>query len=198
MSNRISQPEINDFDQALDSIWALLGRGVADRRHGFHHPAIATLGLDGAPRNRIVVLRGAERARSSIRFHTDQRSTKCAELARDPRASALFYDEGDRVQLRVEGRAVLHSTDAIADAAWQSSQRMSRVCYGTMPAPGSFLESPSGFALPSEDEQIAAGRSNFVAVVIAIERIEWLFLHSGGHRRAMFDVTQGTARWLVP
>jgi hypothetical protein len=27
--------------------------------------------------------------------------------------------------------------DAVADAAWQSSRAMSRVCYGTRPAPGS-------------------------------------------------------------
>jgi pyridoxamine 5'-phosphate oxidase len=196
--SRPDEPDITDLETILTNTWALLGRGVADRRHGFHHPGFCNLGLSGEPRSRVVVLRAADKAKRTVRFHTDQRSAKCAEIMRDSRVSMLFYDAGDRVQLRCEGRASLHRDDAVADAAWQSSQHMSRVCYGTMPAPGSVIRTGSEFALPSEDDDILAGRENFVAVIVNIDMIEWLFLRHGGHRRAKFDLVQGTSDWLVP
>jgi pyridoxamine 5'-phosphate oxidase len=196
--SRPDEPDITDMDAVLVNAWALLGRGVADRRHGFHHPAIANSGLSGEPRNRIVILRAADSTQRTIRFHTDRRSAKYDELANDPRVSALFYDAGDRVQLRCEGKAFLHDHDAVADAAWLSSQRMSRVCYGTMPAPGAVMMTGGDFALPQTEAELLAGRANFVAVVIVVDIIEWLFLRHGGHRRARFDLVTGARNWLAP
>jgi pyridoxamine 5'-phosphate oxidase len=192
------EPDVFDLAAVQDSCWALLARGVADRRHAFHHPAIATIDADGAPRSRIVILRGVDAASASLRFHTDRRSAKCAEIAARPRISCLFYDPEGRIQLRVDGMASLHLDDAIADAAWASSQRMSRVCYGTAPAPGTPLASPDAFALPEDDAAIAAGRAHFAAVVVTAERLEWLFLRHEGHRRAAFDLGSGAAEWLAP
>ena len=57
------------------------------------------------------------------------------------------------------------------------------------------------FSLPSTDDEIAAGRVHFRAVVITIETLEWLWLAHGGHRRAeyVFAADGGvSARWLVP
>ena len=63
------------------------------------------------------------------------------------------------------------------------------------------METADAFALPSTDEEIAAGRVHFRAVVITIETLEWLWLAHGGHRRAEFRVAPDgavSARWLVP
>jgi pyridoxamine 5'-phosphate oxidase len=195
---RSYEPDPETLPEVLDTIWQTLGRGVADRRHGFHHPVIANLGRDGMPQSRIVILRGADRGVRTVRFHTDIRSEKWISLLDNPLVSATLYDAPHRIQLRISGRAMLHHLNEEAEAAWNASQRMSRACYGTLPDPGSIISERTGFKLPEDDTSIAAGYENFGAVIIAIMQFEWLFLHHAGHRRARFDLTDNSAQWLVP
>jgi hypothetical protein len=172
--------------------------GASDRRSAFHTPTIATIGVDGRPRLRTVVLRAVDAAARSLRFHTDRRSEKITELAREPRTAAHFYDPAAKIQVRVEGTAQVHGGDEVALGAWQSSQRMSRICYGTAPGPGTRIPTGDGFTLPSAAPEIDAGQENFVAVVVRALRVEWLYLDHLGHRRAIFDETDGTRSWLAP
>jgi pyridoxamine 5'-phosphate oxidase len=191
-----SAPE--SLEEIEAHVFALLARGVADRRHGFHQPTLATIGRNGMPKSRIVILRGVDRAARSVRFHTDSRSEKIAELTADPKASLNFYDSGLRQQVRAEGRAILHHGDNAARRFWDASQRMSRICYGTAPAPGSVIDAPDAFTLPEAEPEIAGGFAHFVAVEIALSRLEWLFLRHQGHRRAELDLGSGGARWFAP
>ncbi len=189
----------NDLAETRAQAWALLARGVADRRSPFHAPTLATVGLDGRPRARVVILRACDSARAMLRFNTDRRTAKFAELAANPLVALTGYDAGAKIQIRIEGRASLHVDDAVADAAWASARPFSRICYGTAPAPGTMQEAAGDFSLPSEDAEIAAGRENFSAVVIEVEALEWLFLAHAGHRRARFGGTSAAGGvWLTP
>jgi pyridoxamine 5'-phosphate oxidase len=189
-----------DLGAVREEALGLLARGALDRRSAFHTPVLATVGLDGAPRARVVVLRAFCRETLSLRIHTDARSSKCAELRRDPRAGLTFYDGGRKVQLRVEGTAQMHQGDAIAQAAWSASQPMSRRCYATSPGPGTPLAAGGDFALPADDEAAAAGQAHFVALLLTVERLEWLYLAAAGHRRALLTLAPhaGAATWLTP
>lgn len=189
-----------DLAALHSDIGALLARAVKDRRSAFHTPVIATRGVDGLPKARIVVLRAYDPAAGTLRFHTDKRGNKIAELAADPHLSFAFYDSHARIQIRVETRAHVHADDATADAAWAGSQRMSRVCYGVTPAPGTPIPSADEFHLPDNDETIAAGRSNFTAIVCTIMNLEYLFLRHEGHQRARFtrDGEGWQGVWLAP
>ncbi len=192
----------DDLEASLANALGQLSRGVADRRSPFHHPVVATIGADGCPRLRTVILRGFDVPTRTLRFHTDRRSQKVAELTAEPRISWLGYDPGAKIQLRIEGRAVLHTDDALADAAWQAAKLFSRQCYGIAPGPGTPLESGSDFALPETTEAgTAPGRAHFAAVVVTMASLEWLYLAAQGHRRArfMWDA-QGTvsSSWLAP
>lgn len=187
----------------IEDIYRRLDAGVRDRESPLHTPSLGTIGLDGTPRQRIVVLRAFDAQEPCLRIHTDSRSAKVAELAADPRASLLFYDHGAAVQIRIEGRATVHGTDAIADAAWEASRRLSRICYGQQPGPGAALQAPGAFDLPETDEAIAAGRVNFRAVLVRPLALEWLHLRHGAHRRLRLAFEPGarlpsTARWLAP
>lgn len=188
----------DDLAGTLAHAWACLARGVADRRSAFHTIGVATIGLDGRPRLRTVVLRAVEPSAARLRFHTDARADKVAELAADPRIALHGYDPGGKLQIRVEGRASVHGEDAVADAAWAASRPMSRDCYGTRPAPGTPLSAPDAFALPADEAERAAGRVHFRAVTVAVETIETLYLAHCGHRRARFDIRTREAAWLVP
>ncbi len=189
----------DDLAETRAQAWALLARGVADRRSPFHAPTLATVGLDGRPRARVVILRACDSARAMLRFNTDRRTAKFAELAANPLVALTGYDAGAKIQIRIEGRASLHVDDEVADAAWASARPFSRICYGTAPAPGTLLEAAGDFSLPSEDAEIAAGRENFSAVMIEVEALEWLFLAHAGHRRARFGGTSAAdGVWLTP
>lgn len=191
----------DDLETILAEAWRLLARGVADRRSPFHTICVANVDAAGAPSVRTVVLRGVDVPGRTLRFHTDLRSQKASDLARDPRIAVHGYDPGAKVQIRVSGRASIHTDDAVADAAWASSRPFSRVCYGVVPAPGDPIETGGDFALPETEAEIAAGRANFAAVLIAVERLEWLYLAHSGHRRAAFlwdDPARLQARWLTP
>lgn len=187
----------------------LLARGVADRRSGFHTPCLASVGLDGAPSLRTVVLRRFDPVARLLSVHTDVRSAKYREIVADPRVGLHFYDPGQKIQLRINGLATLHADTVIADQAWAASREVSTACYAVEPGPGTVVAQPVMAPLPS-----ASGRRNFAVIQVPIMRLEFLWLSSEGHRRALFmwgepaagrlpadggDAASGeTAQWLVP
>ena len=194
---------VDDLEGSLAAAWDMLVRGAADRRSSCHHPVIGTVGLDGRPRQRVMILRASDPKTRSLRLHTDLRSEKVAEIKADPRVSLLVYDPGFKAQIRLDGQATLHADDGIAEEAWAQSQPMSRACYGTMPAPGSDIAEAGGFSLPfaHDANAVAKGRTHFAALVIQVEQLEWLYLAHEGHRRARYAWDAGgslSACWLVP
>jgi pyridoxamine 5'-phosphate oxidase len=191
----------NDLTEILNESWRLMARGVADRRSSFHHPTVATLGDDGRPRLRTVILRGCHVPSRTLRFHTDDRSQKVQEITRDPRVGLHFYDPTAKIQLRLDGVATLHREDSIADSAWAATRSFSRQCYGIQPGPGVKLDEGKDFTLPeTTDEATAPGRANFCPVTVEVKSVEWLYLAAAGHRRAMFnwDGAAVSSQWLTP
>ncbi|MGF3022804.1 pyridoxamine 5'-phosphate oxidase family protein [Methylobacterium aquaticum] len=189
----------DDLAGCLAEAWRRLEEGAA-HQSGFHAPALATIGRDGAPRLRTVVLRGVDRASRTLRVHCDARSDKAAEIAADPRVALHVYDAAAKIQVRIEGRARLHGQDALARAAWAASRPMSRVCYGTVPGPGTPLPAGGAYALPEDAAAGEAGFAEFRVVVLTAARLDFLYLARQGHRRALFrwDGEAPAATWLAP
>ncbi len=69
--------------------------------------AVATVGADGMPSVRMVLLKGHD-ARGFV-FYTNQQSRKAGELASDPQAALLFHWKSLRRQVRIEGPVSLVS-----------------------------------------------------------------------------------------
>lgn len=189
----------DDRDASFAELWRLLVEGAALGRSGFHLPSLATLGADGAPRMRTVVLRAADPETGTLRFHCDRRSDKAAEIAANPACALMAYDAAAKIQIRVEGRAALHTGDAVAEAAWAGSRTMSRVCYGSQPAPGTALPAGNAYSLPDEADA-AIGRPHFAAVLVRAERLDFLYLDRRGHRRAAWHRREAGwhGAWLAP
>ena len=177
-----------------DAAWALVARGAADRRSPMHTPVLATLGLDGAPRSRVLVLRSVDRAARRLRFHSDARAGKVAEIEREPRASVAFYDKAAKLQVRVNGLARVHRPGTpVANEAWEATREFSRTCYRVEPASGAALGTGDAYDHPAREDE---GRENFVAITLDADATEALFLAAAGHRRARF--AGDTREWLVP
>ncbi|MEM7444002.1 MAG: pyridoxamine 5'-phosphate oxidase family protein, partial [Pseudomonadota bacterium] len=193
--------------EALGAVWQAFESGARDRRHAFHTPGLVTVGLDGSPKARIVVLRAFDRQAATLRCHTDLRSPKVSELAADPRVSVLAYDSGAKLQVRLEGTAEVQTQTPSANAAWTSSTLWARRCYSAPFAPGDETGEPHG-NLPDDlsgrqptEQEAEAGRDNFAIVQLTVEKVDWLFLEATGHRRGL-HVRSGsggwTSSWIAP
>lgn len=86
--------------------------------------ALATVGADGAPSVRIVLLKDAD-PRGFV-FYTNTESRKGLELKHDSRAALTFHWKALKRQVRVEGQAGFVS-NAEADAYFASRPRISRI-----------------------------------------------------------------------
>lgn len=189
----------DDLDATFTELWRLLADGAAHGRSGFHLPTLATLSPEG-PRLRTVVLREADSAAATLRFHCDRRSDKAFELADNPACALAVYDAAAKIQIRIEGRATLHTDDAVAEAAWAGSRPMSRVCYAAEPPPGTALLAGNAHTLPDEATAAATGRRHFCAVVVKALRLDFLYLDRRGHRRAAWcrDGEGWDGGWVAP
>ena len=179
--------------------WSMLERGVKDRKSAFHTPSVATLTAEGAPTIRTVVLRGCDTQNKTVRFHTDTRTGKIAELRDNPHAAMHFYDASAKIQLRLAVRLEALSGpahQAAYEAAWHATRPMSRECYQVTQSPGSVIDDP--YAVAFDAKATDDGADYFVPVAAHILRMEWLYLAARGHRRALFDFENDTQNWLVP
>lgn len=186
----------HSLDATLSEAKRMLLLAVTDRRSAFHTPTLATVGLDGAPAARTVVLRGFDPGPRTLRLHSDARAAKVAELLREPRCTLHFYDAAAQVQLRLGAVARVHRDDALAKDAWSASRAFSRMWYAVEPGPGAVVPSP--LAAPQDP---GVGRHNFAVLQLGFHSLEWLWLSVEGHRRARFTWPGGgtpDAEWLVP
>jgi pyridoxamine 5'-phosphate oxidase len=85
---------------------------------------LATVGPDGAPDARIVLLKGQDPR--GLVFYTNYQSRKGEELAADPRAALVFHWKSLQRQVRVEGRVERVSAEE-ADVYFASRPRLSKI-----------------------------------------------------------------------
>lgn len=172
-------------------IWVELQRATHDRHHEWRTPVLATIGPDGLPEARTVVLRHAEAGPACIAFYTDHRSPKVAELVATPRASFVFWSKRLSWQLRVRAHVSVQSSGPQVDEAWERMRQS--------PAAGDYLAAAApGAPLPDASAPpAAAGSHHHLAVVVAqVLEMDWLELARTGHRRAVLTDTR--FQWRVP
>lgn len=196
----------NDLSAALafahEALLAAAGRRASPARL----LTLATVGLDGSPKARTVVMRAFKAEIYALTIHTDARTPKVAEMRRTPGAQCVFWDKSRELQLRLSGKVSVHAGDDLARRAWKDVDLASRFSYLTDRPPGQEIEKPSSGRegvdgrLPSRDESVV-GWDNFAVLVLKLKAIDWVLLDNGGHRRARFtfdDQGLATATWLIP
>ena len=112
-----------------------------------------------------------------MRFHSDRRAPKFAQLAASPKCSVLFYDKASKLQLRASGVATLHLGDGDATRAWRESNEASRRCYHVEEPPSA----PTTLdRLRTLEEGVLAAAvgdadppsAHFAAIVVHVQRLE--------------------------
>ena len=195
----------NNKDLIFDEIWTLLSRGVVDRSEDFRLPVVI-VNQNSSADGRIVVLRGAFKDKKILRFHTDLRSAKINGLKENNNIYFLFYNKKRKIQVRAKGIATIHHKNEITEQAWSKTQIVSRKCYLAEQAPGSVSKLPNpGYPKELEGrnpkiEDTEIGFENFCVIESKVYEMEWLYLASQGHRRALIKINEEdiSAEWLTP
>ena len=192
-----------DFGEIQNKYWSMLDDAVTNRGSPFRIPVFMCAHQDEID-GRIVVLRKSDRTNNLLQFHTDLRSPKVDILKKNNKASLLFYDKDEKIQLRVKVECEINNQNSTTEECWKKTQHISRRCYLTDSPPGTSSENPtSGMISKLEDfdytmEQSEEGYKNFTVIKCMIKSIEWLYLAAKGHRRAKFDLENKKESWLVP
>jgi pyridoxine/pyridoxamine 5'-phosphate oxidase len=132
----------DDLTEVLAETIRLFARGVADRRSAFRTTTVATVGSEGAPIARTMVLRWFDPTTRLLTVHSDQRARKIADISRTPRVAVHVYDARASLQVRLSAMARVHAGDAMARAAWLAGAPASNAVYAVNPAPGTEVPAP--------------------------------------------------------
>ena len=195
----------DDLDKVYIKIWNILSSGLEDRNSSLHLP-IFICGKDKIFDGRTVVLRGINKEKKNLWFHTDIRSKKIKILKINSNVSFLFYDKKEKIQLRIFGISKINYQNNISKESWEKTIHMSRQCYLGEKIPGTDTPSPTSGLSDEIDnfkysiEKSEVGYKNFCVVETFITSIEWLYLAAKGHRRALFELKNESfkKKWIIP
>ena len=176
----------------LHDVWLVLADAVKQRTP-FTLMQLATVGEDGAPKIRTIVLRSFNEASTSLSFITDLRSPKA-----NPCVSLAGFDNERVVQLRIDGRAEIIEDETRRRDFWNALRPHTHILFRSALPPGTVLASPN--EMETDDSDPATAYARFCLVEIVISHVERLDLSSEPHRRCSFR--QGLhgweGRWIVP
>ena len=202
----MNSPENVTLDEILDQIWRMLRRGVTHSHDPFHYPVLGTMGETDC-NMRTVILRQFSLPDRVLVCHTDSRAPKVKEIEDCSSVTWLFYHPKKQIQLRMSGKASLHTDDKFADDQWTGSKVTSRLNYCAVQSPGTPVDSPmSGlpnFLLNKIPTLLNTekGRKHFMTIACKIQSIDWLELRMVGNRRALFTWNEEdrlSMTWLIP
>ena len=192
-----------DFNEIKKKIWLMLDDAITNRSSQFRIPTFICgdqSNFDG----RIVVLRKTDQKNKIVQFHSDIRSDKIEKLKKNSRASMLFYDKEEKIQVRFKVECVVNHNNEVTKDSWSKTQHISRKCYLVDNGPGTESDTPTSGLKPELDnfeftmEQSEEGYKNFTVIQCKVKSIEWLYLAAKGHRRAKFDLETNKDTWLIP
>lgn len=189
------------LDTILTQIWTYLHAAMLDDAAPFKTIQVATIGLDGCPNVRTVLLRYASERDNVIRFHTDMRSPKIAELTRQSHIALVGVAPQLKLQLRVFGEARILREGQTRVDAWNSSPDRSLIAYRTSVSPGVPIATPKDAFGGAHARGADEGLAHFCVVEVRPHHFDWLD-ESAADRplRARFTRHDSTweSTWIAP
>lgn len=199
---------MREFPDTLDDferlIWERLRRAAVDKKDALQVLTLISI-KNGRPDPRSVILRKAHAPERQLIFHSDRRASKVDDIKKGPELAIHGWHPGQRMQLRLYGRAELGTSGDLWEEEWNSLAPTSRLNYSSLSSPGTPIGRPSlgweSYASIDEiEERGGEWKANFAVISFHIEEIEGLILARGNHLRARFGwkTESPSATWLIP
>lgn len=199
MNDRSSLSIPDSYDQISDTLGTaelILDDAVENAKTLFHTLVLSSHDEDKIV-SRVVVLREFNSKERYLRFHTDARAPKIKHFKKNSNASLLGYDPSLKIQLKLQGNVDVHFNDDVTKSSWNESTTRSKKCYSVEGGSSLKIENPSEYDL--KDGNIEDGYLNFAVLKFKYTSLEFLYLKSSGHRRAIHSWNEGlVSNWLVP
>tara|TARA_B100001093_G_scaffold429939_1_gene425406 strand:- start:2175 stop:2768 length:594 start_codon:yes stop_codon:yes gene_type:complete len=185
-----------NLDQTLDAAHKILDDAVDNTKTLFHTLVVSS--YDGnSISSRVMVLREFDLTKRIMRFHTDKRALKIKHFSELPTSTVLGYDPDLKIQIKLQGKISIHLDDSISEDAWNGSTSRSKKCYSVKGGSTKEIEDPQEYDI--EDFNVEDGYKNFAVLMFKFKSLEFLYLKSSGHRRAIHRWDENkTSTWLVP
>ena len=184
------------IDETLDSAKLILSEAVSNTQTLFHTPVVSTM-YENKIVSRVMVLREFNFDKKILRFHTDNRAAKIDNLTKNPSSTVIGYDADLKIQIKMQGHAKVHIDDEVAKIAWNESTPRSKKCYSVKGGSSKKIESPGDYDITNFE--VEDGYQNFAVIIFNFLSLEFLYLKSSGHRRALHDwYDDYSSTWLVP
>jgi len=199
MNDRSSLSIPDSYDQISETLRIaelILDDAVENAKTLFHTLVLSSHDEDKIV-SRVVVLREFNLKERYLRFHTDARAPKIKHFKKNSNASLLGYDPSLKIQLKLQGNVDVHFNDDVTKSSWNESTTRSKKCYSVEGGSSLKIENPSEYDL--KDGNIEDGYLNFAVLKFKYTSLEFLYLKSSGHRRAIHSWNEGlVSNWLVP
>ena len=185
-----------NIDETLESAKLILSEAVPNTQTLFHTPVVSTI-HENKIVSRVMVLREFNFDNKILRFHTDNRAAKIDDIMKNASSTVIGYDPDLKIQIKMQGQTKVHIDDEVAKMAWNESTPRSKKCYSVKGGSTKEIEDPQDYDI--EDFVVEDGYKNFAVLIFKFISLEFLYLKSSGHRRAIhkWDDNQ-TSTWLVP
>jgi len=182
--------------ETLSTAESILDNAVDNAKTLFHTLILSSLD-EGKIASRVVVLREFNSKERYLRFHTDARAPKIKHFQKNSNASILGYDPALKIQLKLQGNVEVHLKDDVTIASWNESTTRSKKCYSVEGGSSLEIDNPAEYDI--RDVNIEDGYLNFAVIKFTYTSLEFLYLKSSGHRRAVHSWDEElTSNWLVP
>ena len=182
---------IESPETVLGRVWAQIANVQTPRGGHVRLLTLATIGANGGPELRQVVLRRANRAAGEIEIFTDATTPKCGEITLRPQVSVLIWQARDKLQIRLRGKAqIIEGQQTMTD--WQEMAPAQRSNYGTVPTPGTPIADAGTYERVPDPARLAILR-------IRINEIDVVHLTRPHDLRALYQRADGwQGQWLAP
>ena len=199
MSEKAKLTIPDTYDQISDTLntaESILDNAVDNAKTLFHTLTLSSHD-EGKIASRVVVLREFNSKERYLRFHTDARAPKIKHFQKNSNASILGYDPTLKIQLKLQGNIEVHLNNDVTKASWNESTARSKKCYSVEGGSSLEIDNPSDYDL--KDGNIEDGYLNFAVLKFKYTSLEFLYLKSSGHRRAIHSWDEDlVSNWLVP
>ena len=195
--SRLDLPiEYSKIEDTLISAEKILIRAVDDAKSLFHTPIVSSI-KNNQITSRVMVLREFDLKDRKMRFHTDFRASKIHHYEEDSSATVIGYDPEIKIQIKLQGNMSIHYDDETTKLAWDNSTPRSKKCYSVKGGSSKEVSNPEDYDI--KDFEVEEGYKNFAVLVFHFNSLEFLYLKSSGHRRAIHKWNdEYDSKWLVP
>ena len=188
--------EYSKIEDTLISAEKILINAVDDAKSLFHTPVVSSI-KNNQITSRVMVLREFDLEGRKMRFHTDYRASKIHHYEENSSATVIGYDPEIKIQIKLQGNMSIHYDDETTKLAWDNSTPRSKKCYSVKGGSSKEISNPEEYDI--KDFEVEEGYKNFAVLVFHFNSLEFLYLKSSGHRRAIHKWNdEYDSKWLVP